>query len=174
MHLYFRYSLSLIEAYHECAPSLFLGFRVYWNGEEGSYPGDSENNSCAANGCKTTSDGSCVCKTTMEESAVFTNSSVTKDDVLSNLFMGVFGPPDSSIATDLGNGVTAHVVGGSVDGNTVFEVEDKGKFLFLKNLLSTVSLEGWSMTPQIYEAEDSTMHEAVSSLYLYCVGDLAC
>lgn len=78
---------------------------------------------------------------------------------MSQLFMGALGPPEGSNSTILGNGVTVHVTG-AVDGSTVFEVEDKGRTLYFKNLLSTVGLEGWTMPPVIYEAEESTINNA--------------
>ncbi|KAL7537288.1 hypothetical protein ACHAXR_008774, partial [Thalassiosira sp. AJA248-18] len=134
-------------------------FRVFW--DSGSYPGDSETNTCADNNCKTLTDGSCLCKTAVEESVVFTHDSVSKEDVISQLFMGVLGPPDGSNATVIANDLTVHTIGDNVDASTVFEVEDKGRTLFFKNVLSTVSLEGWETLPEIYEAEDATMNNAV-------------
>ena len=139
-------------------------FRVNWDG--GSYPGSSEANTCEANHCKTKADGSCLCKTTVSESVVFTEiSSVTKEDVISQLFIGSLGVPEGSIAnTKFGYGVTAHVVGNNVDARTVFEVQDKGRTMYLKNILYSVGLEGWTMVPQIYEAEDAEINNAVSTL----------
>ncbi len=90
---------------------------------------------------------------------------VTKDVVMSKLSIGAFGPRDNSLATDLGSGLKAYRVGGITDANTVFEVDDKGQTLFLKNLRSTVKIEGWAMTPQIYEAEAATFSNAVSEYY---------
>ncbi|KAL7542550.1 hypothetical protein ACHAXR_011864 [Thalassiosira sp. AJA248-18] len=136
-------------------------FRVFWNG--GSYPGDSEANTCAVNNCRSLTDGSCLCKTTVTESVVFADiNSVSKDDVMSQLFIGALAPQDGDGSTEtvLGNGVTVHVVGGNVDTSTVFQIEDKGRTIFLKNTLSTVSLAGWATTPQIYEAEDATINNA--------------
>ena len=102
----------------------------------------------------------------MTEDVVFTSDNVSKEDVISQLYIGAFGPEDGSIATNLGNGVTIHKVGGNVDGSTVFEVQEKGKTLYFKNLVSTVNLTGWTMTPQIYEAEDATtINNAVSFEY---------
>ena len=81
---------------------------------------------------------------------------------MSQLFMGALGPQDGSTATTVGDGLTAHILGGNVGGNTVFEVQDKGRTLYLKNMISTVDLEGWTMSPQIHEAEDATISNAVS------------
>ncbi|KAL7542499.1 hypothetical protein ACHAXR_011825, partial [Thalassiosira sp. AJA248-18] len=138
-------------------------FRVFWN--NGSYPGDSDTNSCAANNCKAMTDGSCLCKTIVTESAVFTDiANLSKEDIMSELFIGALAPQDGdgSNAAVIANDLTVHTIGGNVDASTVFEVKDKGRILFFKNMLSMVSLEGWTMPPQIYEAEDATMNNTVS------------
>ena len=147
---------------HSCFP--FTG--VFWEGND--YPGSSEINTCEVNKCRTMSDGSCLCKTTVTDSVVFTDMSVTKEDVMSQLFIGSLGPQDGSHnATNITDGLTAHTVGGVVDDQTIFEVRDKGRTMYLKNIVSMVSLEGWElMTPKIYEAEDATIHNTVSSFYL--------
>ena len=85
---------------------------------------------------------------------------------MSQLFIGALGPEAGSDSTNLNNGVIVHAAGiiGSTD--TVFEVQDKGRTLYLKNLRSTVSLEGWAeMAPQIYEAEAATINNAVGELH---------
>ena len=89
---------------------------------------------------------------------------MSEEDVLSTLFVGSLGPKAGSTANDLGNGVIAYVVGNVVDSDTVFQVEYRGRSTYLKNVVSTVSLEGWTLTPEIYEAEDAAlMNDAVSS-----------
>jgi len=114
-------------------------FRVFWNGD-GKYPGSSEANDCAEYMCETTADGSCLCKTTVAESTVFEDvGSVSKADVMSQLFIGALGPRSGSVPT-AGNGFIAHIVGNSVDEYTVFEVVDYGRTYFLKNVRSIVSL----------------------------------
>jgi hypothetical protein len=140
-------------------------FRVFWDGD-GKYPGSSETNTCEANKCKTvtSNDGSssCVCKTFVTDNVVFSSTNnVSTTNVLSQLFIGAVGPQAGSVPTNLANGLTVHVAGGIIDRETVFEVQDKGRTLFLKNTRSTVTLEGWTMTPQIYEAEDATINNAV-------------
>ena len=135
-------------------------FRVFWDGN-GDYPGSSESNTCEMNKCKTTGDGSCVCKTLVTDSVVFSDMSVTKEDVMSQLFIGSIGPQDDMNATIIADGLIVHTVGNVVDDQTVFEVQDKGRTMYLKNMVSMVSLEGWEMTPQIYEAEDA------SDIYLH-------
>ena len=112
-----------------------------------------------------------MCKTTVTDSVVFTDMSVTKEDVMSQLFIGSLGPQDGSHnATNITDGLTAHTVGGVVDDQTVFEVRDKGRTMYLKNIVSMVSLEGWElMTPKIYEAEDATIHNTVSSFYICAI-----
>lgn len=133
-------------------------FRVFWEG--GTFPGDGADNTCANNGCKTMSDGSCLCKTNVVDNQVFASTvGVTKESVQSQLFLGTYGPPLGSSSTDLGNGVTVHHTG-SIGMDTVFEIEDQGTTLYLKNVLSMVTLEGWEMTPQIYEAEQGTINNA--------------
>ena len=107
---------------------------------------------------------SCLCKTTVTKSVVFTGepNAISKEEAMSQLSIGTVGPPESSTATDAGDGLKVHTIGGNVDGNTVFEVQDKGRTFYLKNELSTVGLEGWTMPPQIQEAEDATMSNVVS------------
>lgn len=105
----------------------------------------------------------------MSESVVFTDTNVSKEDITSQLFIGAQGPEDGSTPLDLGNDVIVHTVGSEVDGSTVFQVEDKGRTMYLKNLVSTVSLEGWTMPPVIHEAEDMIMNNAVSSAGIVCL-----
>lgn len=141
-------------------------FRVFWDGND--YPGSSETNTCEVNGCSTMDSGDCLCKTTVAENVVFNDLvNVSKEDVMAQLFIGAAGAPDGSASNDLGNGVTAHSVNGNIDTSTVFQVEDKGRTLFLKNVLSTVSLEGWTMPPQVYEADVATVVNAVSLSNIY-------
>jgi hypothetical protein len=79
---------------------------------------------------------------------------------MSKLFIGALGPQAGSVPTSLGIGLTAHIAGGIIDGDTVFEVQDKGRTMYLKNTLSTVNLEGWTIVPRIYEAEAATISNA--------------
>eukprot|EP00984_Skeletonema_dohrnii_P004238 scaffold1495_cov202-Skeletonema_dohrnii-CCMP3373.AAC.3 len=129
-------------------------FKVHWDGD---FPGSSPENSCAANMCKAHSDGSCVCKTSVSESAVFDSiDNVDKEQVMGQLFLGAIGPEANSNSTT-GNGFIAHVVNGLIDTGTVFEVEDKGRTFFLKNIVSEVHLNGWEAVPTIFEAEDAAV-----------------
>ena len=141
-------------------------FQVQWDGN-GDYPGNSDTNSCAVNKCGTTSDDSCLCNIKVVEDTVFYSiDSISKADVMSQLFIGALEPPRGSIPSN-GKGFVAHIVGGSVDKNTVFEVnDDKGRTFFMKNVRSTVSLEGGSdMAQNIFEAEELVEGEyAVSQL----------
>jgi len=93
------------------------------------------------------------------ETAVFSDTNVSVDDVMSQLFLATYAPQEGSVPNDLG-GVTAHSVGDSVDKTTVFEVSYRGKTVFLKNVVSNVELEGWTMTPTIYEAEQAEVFNA--------------
>ncbi len=103
---------------------------------------------------------SCLCKTFVTEGVVFNTTNVSKENVMSQLFIGALGPPADSVPTSLSFGLSVHIVGGNIDADTVFEVQDKGRTLYLKNTRSTVSLVGWTMTPQIYEAENATISNA--------------
>ena len=139
-------------------------FKVYWTNDV--YPGSSAANSCSANNCKSTSDGYCVCKTTVSNDVVFTDLSGTKEEILSQLFIGAPSIPTGStpeskfkcVNTDCLVEYIAHnTVVGTVDVDTVFEVQDfAGRTFLLKNVASSVGLDGWQMLPQIYEAEDAT------------------
>ena len=140
-------------------------FRVFWDTD---FPGSSETNTCEMNKCKTVeSDGSCLCQTNVVETTVFTDLSVTKEDVMSQLFIDSSAPQAGRNTTNLGEGVWAHLVGSTVDADTIFEVHDKNRTLYLKNMLSTVELGGWEhIPPQIYEAEDAIQNNTVSSKYI--------
>ena len=134
-------------------------FKVHW---EGDYPGSSERNSCSANYCKSSPDGYCVCKTTVTESVVFDDLSMSKDDILSQLYIGADSIPAGSTPTcipdcDSWEYIAHCTVGSTVDADTVFEVEDfAGRKFLLKNKVSTVGLDGWQMPPETYEAESAT------------------
>ena len=135
---------------------------MYWDGS-GGYPGSNINNTCAANKCKTLDDGNCLCKTKVIESVVFTYiDNVSKNDVLSQLFIATIGPQADSVQLT-GDGFNAHVIGNNFDEHTVFEVVVKGRAMFLKNVRSTVIIEGWERIPEILEAEDAIVSSAVSS-----------
>jgi hypothetical protein len=112
---------------------------------------------------------SCLCKTETTESIVFsTISGITKDQVLSQLFVGAANVPGDSVAT-IGNGFTVYLVGGIIDKSTVFEVEDKGRTFLLKNIRSTVGINGWEMPPKIFEAESATIFDSVSACRANCL-----
>ena len=87
---------------------------------------------------------------------------LSSDVIIGSLFIGAVGPPEGS-ASSIGDGFKYHRVGDIVDENTVFEIESKGRTLFLKNVRSTVHLQGWeSITPEIHEAESAAYFNAVS------------
>ena len=81
---------------------------------------------------------------------------------MSQLFMGVLSSQDGSTSVTVGDGLTAHILGCNVGCSTVFKVQDKGRTLYLKNILSTDGIEGWTMSPQTHEAEDAIISNAVS------------
>ena len=107
---------------------------------------------------------SCLCKTIVVESAVFEDvQGLSAADVLSSLFIGSSGPAAGS-TTFTADGFKYHLLGSSIDEKTVFEVETKGRTLFLKNIRSAVHVQGWeSMTPATFEAEGAMIHNAVST-----------
>ena len=130
-------------------------FKVSWDGD---FPGSSPENSCAANKCKVHSDGSCVCKTSVSESTVFDSiDNVDKEQVMAQLFLGAIGPEAMHNSTVLQDGLIVHAVDGLIDASTVFEVQDKGRTFFLKNVVSEVHLRGWEAVPTILEAEDAAV-----------------
>ena len=90
-------------------------------------------------------------------------------DVMSQLFIGALSPQNGSTTITIGDGLTAYILVCHVGGNTVFEVKEKGRTLYLKNILSTVGLEGWTMSPQTHEAEDATIYAAVSGASVYAL-----
>jgi hypothetical protein len=85
---------------------------------------------------------------------------MSKESVMSKLFIGALGPQAGSVQASLSIGLTTHIARDIIDSNTVFEVQDKGRTMYLKNTLLTVSLKGWTMVPQIYEAEAATISNA--------------
>ena len=151
--------------YHIDSKHSLNWFKVYWDGD---YPGSSDENSCSHNNCLTMEeDGSCLCETKIVESIVFSGAndveSISKTDVMSKLFIGAMGPSNASVPI-VANDITAHLVGGTLDERTVFEVKDKGRTLFLKNVQSIVKLgRGWDNPPILLEAEDASLVRAVRS-----------
>jgi len=139
-------------------------FRVFWGGS-GEYPGSSSSNTCSDYGCRVSLDGhSCYCKAAVEGTPFYSSlDNITREGILSNLFIGTFGPPDAnSSSTTQAEGYTAYVANNVVDENTVFLVAKNGRDYYLRNLVSTVTVEGWQdLTPQIYEAEDAVLTNVV-------------
>ena len=135
-------------------------FRVQW---EGPFPGSSDSATCASFGCKTLASGDCLCKTSLNDTPVFQDLSTTnKSDVLSRLFIGAPGIPSNSEPDTSNPDFVAHKVHGILDENTVLEVnDDKGRTFFLKNVLSTVSLEGWAQQAAIYEVNEISSNSSV-------------
>lgn len=140
-------------------------FDVMWS-DSSNYPGSNESNSCSANNGKTMADGSCLMRTSVSESVVFHDTTnISNADILTNLFLGTTGPPTGS-APNAGDGFIAHIVGGVVDESTVFEIDDRGNTKFLLNLVSTVSLQGWTLPPQIYEAETASINNCTVDSFI--------
>ena len=74
---------------------------------------------------------------------------VSKENVMAQLFIGALGPQAVSTAISLlDSGLTIHRVGNVTDHNTVFEVQKRGRTMYLKNMRSTVSLKGFLESKQ--------------------------
>ena len=106
---------------------------------------------------------SCQCKTTVTNDVVFhSGEGLSASDILSNLTIGS-RPPAEGSTVFAGEGFQYHLMGSVLDENTIFEVETKGRTLYLKNVRSTVHIQGWeSIVPKIYEAESARVYNAVS------------
>ena len=106
---------------------------------------------------------SCQCKTTVTNDVVFhSGEGLSVSDILSNLTIGSRPPAEGSTII-AGDGFQYHLTGSVVDENTIFEVNTKGRTLYLKNVRSTVHIQGWeSIVPKIYEAESARVYNAVS------------
>lgn len=135
-------------------------FMVFWEG--GVYP--TVQNNCGNNQCKALPDGdSCLCQAYVENMQYFPDvASITStDDIIASLKIGHTDPALYSAAyternhVDLQNNTfVTYEKDDFFDENTVFKVaDDKGREFFLKNIKSTVKLQGWSSPPQIIEAE---------------------
>lgn len=137
-------------------------FHVFWD-ESSNYPGASEENSCSIYKCLPLQDGTCLCRTEIKEKAVFDSVlGITRDDIMSKLFIGTASPETGSSST-YERDVIAHLVEGRVDEKTVFELRNtEGEPIFLRNLVSSVSVAGWLMPPKKLEAEDATLFDTVS------------
>jgi len=129
-------------------------FKVYWTG---GFPSKTENN-CAD--CQVLSDGACLCQTSVAEEAVFSSADVfDAADIISSLRVGHIDPAEFdpvAFVEEVGADFTAYVKSeGSYDADTVFKVADEvtGRTLFLRNVKSTVNLQGWNFEPTIFEAE---------------------
>ena len=116
------------------------------------------------------SDNYCICNTTLTTSTVF-DSLPTRDDVLSNLFVGAFDPivmyPETYTAlveTTADEGVSVYKEADSADysEHTIFRVKGvhSNNWIFLKNVLSTVSVcDGtyfFRNSPTFYDVSDQS------------------
>ena len=133
-------------------------FKVYWGAD--GYP-SKKNNNCGD--CRVLDDGACLCQTSVTEEAAFSSAAyTTADGILSSLQVGHMDPAIFDAGTyieEIESDFTAYIKSpgspGSYDVDTVFKVDDEatGRTLFLRNLKSTVSLQGWTYEPEIFEAE---------------------
>jgi uncharacterized protein (DUF1501 family)/uncharacterized protein (DUF1800 family) len=141
-------------------------FKVYWGGS-GEYPSSVDNdnnmnNNCGGGKCRILDDGSCLCQTNVVNEQVFYYGQATPSDILSSLSIGAMDPSvyGSEYSPESGSGFVAHVqTPGVYDGTTIFEVVDPvGRKRFLKNVRSTVKLQGWEFPRSLYEAEGATQN----------------
>uniref|UniRef100_A0A7R9ZFB4 DUF1501 domain-containing protein n=1 Tax=Pseudictyota dubia TaxID=2749911 RepID=A0A7R9ZFB4_9STRA len=119
-------------------------FPVAW---ESGFPG--ENGAACPASCTTLSDGACKCSTSVQEAVVYDNvMPPSKEDALSKLHIGSmnvssYDAGDFSSEYDAATMITAHKKNAGIDADTVFElVDDTGRTHFLRNMRSTVTLQG--------------------------------
>lgn len=146
-------------------------FSVYWEG--GIYP-SAAGNSCSHGACLVLEhDDACLCQAHVVNRPVFVGNTASMiplrvENILASLTIGHADPKiyDDGLYTEVnhtdaeGMRFTTYTKGGSpttLDEDTVFKVMDgKGRTVFLKNVKSTVHLQGWTAVPLIVEAEAST------------------
>jgi hypothetical protein len=109
------------------------------------YP-SSEENSCDNGACSTLEDGSCLCSVTVSESAVF-DSLPTREEVLSNLYIGGFDPASYSDSSapyslvDSNSEVEAYSTGALGDASTIFKIiNEQRETIYLKNTLVNITI----------------------------------
>lgn len=114
-------------------------FKVPW--KNGDYPNTS--NSCANNACSMV-EGQCICSISTNESVVF-SSLPTLDEIQAKLFIGSVDPRRLEGYSLTSNTDAVEVWQKDSNGysaSSIFGVNYRGKKIFLKNILSTVSLIG--------------------------------
>ena len=116
-------------------------FRMNWDSDD--YPRPS--NSCADNACSVVGDG-CVCNLSIIESQVFP-SLPSAENILSQLHLGSVEPSILGSYTEVfgsGDVEVWHKNGNGYSQDTVFGVTYRGKKTFLKNMRSTIEIQGAS------------------------------
>jgi hypothetical protein len=122
----------------------------------------------------------CVCDTTVTTSAVF-DSLPTRDDVLSDLFIGAFDPTvmyegfTVLVESTADDGVSVYKKSGSADytEDTIFRVKDeyRGSYIFLKNVQSVVSVcDGtffFRNSPSFFDNVDPQLLSAYQEIEAY-------
>lgn len=142
-------------------------FRVHWSDNDEaqtlletceSYPD-----------CSLSSDGYCMCDTTTTEESVF-SAMPTKDQVLADLHIGAFDQEiydgEYQHVTSADGEVSAYLLGGTFDKNTIFEVIDTSGMLSRRtNIRFTTQLVGTNLTfrtpPQFHAIVEETQRDSM-------------
>ena len=114
-------------------------FKISWDSED--YPRPST--SCASS-CQVVNDA-CLCDVSITESQVFTSLPATVDDVMSQLHVGAPNPEifgNYIQITNTGDVEVWQKENSGYNKDTIFAVSHRGKNIFLKNILSTVAING--------------------------------
>jgi len=115
-------------------------FKVVW--ENDSYP--STSNSCGNNICQSIHRG-CLCDVNIVDSQVFNSMPSSVSDVIAHLQIGSVDPDILGSYTQVpntGNDIAVWHMYGDYDKETVFRVNYRGKDVYLKNMVSTVTIAG--------------------------------
>ena len=124
-------------------PDTINYFKVVW--KDGSYP--SLSNSCGNGACEVFNKD-CICNLDIEESTVFTSFPNSAETVLSKLHVGAVDPNILGSYTQVpntGNDISVwHKNNGGYTKDTIFRVRYRDRDTFLKNMISTVKVNGSS------------------------------
>mmetsp|Transcript_20151 Transcript_20151/g.41987 ORF Transcript_20151/g.41987 Transcript_20151/m.41987 type:complete len:2123 (-) Transcript_20151:67-6435(-) len=140
-------------------------FKVRWT--DGNFPKVEEE--CGGGDCALHTSAhnarSCICNITVDSEVVFEGPSPTREQVLESLSIGALDPSgDSQFTSSSQAGVKAWTKA-SEPSAQVFEVADEdGKTVFLKNVLSTVKVDGGSLAfrnpPNYMSSIEATARDA--------------
>ena len=141
-------------------------FGVFWDADN-SYPRASAGcGSCETRGT------TCLCDADVTSEAVFTAGVPVLSDIMSQLHIGALDPLslEGYSQTSSGTGFLVHTKNSILDVDTIFEVlsNSGGPSTFLKNMKSTVSLDGdrfsFRNPPMMNSLVDSTRRDAMYEL----------